>query len=297
MTKSQPLKSQKNKTPNRNQRVLSKKSGSIATKLSQRFPFLSQQSGLANDIVVDLNSTEVEFGSRYKRGKSARLESLQDMENRLELAALKNKLVQHEKMSAHLNQVLSELPGGLWQLFCQPNTLTQADAIFRLSFLVASESVPQFQLDTDLMQDRLQAITPDDLSKTILRDLIISISDEVTAQDIAERHNLGRQAIYDRQTRIVDRLENLTTGSDFMTMIEHIRATACVRKTTHLEVVMSHPLAQVLQLQPNQFPSIWDLVAIGFWQIAHQETGKNKSFRMKVKEKRHVLVTQQTKAR
>ena len=297
MTKNQLLKNKKTKTPKHYQRVSSPGSSSTATKLSQRFPFLSQQTGLLHEIVLDLDSTEKDFGSRYKRGKSARLEFLQVMEDRLELAALKNKSAQFERMSAHLNHVLSELPNGLWQLFSPPTTLTQADAIFRLSFLTAIESVPQFQLDPDLMHERLHEITPDDLSKTILRSLIVSINDEVTPNDIAVQHNLGRQAIYDRQSRIVDRLNKLTTDANFVTLIEHIRTTACVRKATHLEAVMSHPLAQVLQLQPNHFPSIWDLVAIGFWRIAHDETGKNKSFRMKVKDKRNVLIAQRSKTR
>ena len=103
--------------------------------IAEIFPLLSQQPGLPNDIREDLSSSDKIFGSRHKRGKTARLEVLENMENRLELALLRNRVAQSQALIHQLQDVLSANPTGLGQSLSIPVNAAQAEAVLSLSFL------------------------------------------------------------------------------------------------------------------------------------------------------------------
>ena len=248
------------------------------------FPLLSQQPGLSNDIRDDLSSTDNIFGSRHKRGKSARLEALENMENRLELAVLRNKVAQNQVLIDQLQFVLSANGGGLGQLFSIPINLEQAEAVFRLSFLRLGRPGPEFTLNPQTMMNKLSAVTTDDVSIEVLRQLIINISDSATPQDLAAKYGRGRQSIYDRQNRMTLKLDALIADSEFSELIQYLQSTTCVVRSSQITASLAHPLAAILLLPPNDFPSIHDLVAVAFWGIARLESNKRRSFRRTIRD-------------
>lgn len=250
------------------------------TPLAIRFPLLSQQPGLPSDIAEDLTSTDAAFGTRHKRGKLARLKVLEDLENRLELNLLRARVEESAHLMSQLREIISALPDGPGVLLTQPMTLLQAEVALRLSFLINGRSGPEFCLDPIEMCAAIKEVASDDVARDILRKLILKVDDTATAQTIAEDHGLGRQAIYDRQNRMVSRLDQLVTSPPFVQLSRHLLATACTQHASRIEVSLKHPLAAVLILPKGEFASAWDVVATGFWAIARTESGGRRSFRI-----------------
>lgn len=254
------------------------------------FPLLSQQPGLPNDIREDLSSSDKIFGSRHKRGKTARLEVLENMENRLELALLRNRVAQSQALINQLQDVLSANPAGLGQSLSIPTNAAQAEAVLSLSFLHTGRNGPGFTLEPVAMMNRLKAVTTDGVSVDILRELIIDISDVATAQDIATKHGLGRQAIYDRQNRLAAKLDDLIAEPDFLELIQYLQTTTCVVRSSQVTASLAHPLVAILLIQPDEFPSVQDLVSVAFWGIARTAGGDKRSFKRTIRDGKDWIV-------
>ena len=255
--------------------------------IAECFPLLSKQSGLSIDILDDLKLSDKSFGSRYKRGKNLRWELLENMENRLELDVLRNKVAQNNLMIEQLQSILLSDEAGLRQLISIPTNLEQARAVLSLYFLRIGQTGPEFTFNPTTMLARLKKIASNDLAVEILRELVINISVSTTAQDIATRNNLVRQTIYDRQNRIISKLETLIADQDFFELTKQLQSTTCVTRNSQLIASEDHPLVAILMIPAKDFPSIQDLVAVGFWGIAHRANGNKKSFRRTERDDRH----------
>ena len=258
--------------------------------IAEIFPLLSQQPGLPNDIREDLSSSDKIFGSRHKRGKTARLEVLENMENRLELALLRNRVAQSQALINQLQDVLSANPAGLGQSLSIPTNAAQAEAVLSLSFLHTGRNGPEFTLEPVAMMNKLKAVTTDGVSVDILRELIIDISDVATAQDIATKHGLGRQAIYDRQNRLATKLDGLIVEPDFLELIQYLQTTTCVVRSSQVTASLAHPLVAILLIQPDEFPSVQDLVSVAFWGIARTAGGDKRSFKRTIRDGKDWIV-------
>ena len=252
--------------------------------IAEIFPLLSQQPGLSNDIREDLSSSDKIFGSRHKRGKTARLEVLENMENRLELAVLRNRVAQSQALINQLQDVLSANPAGLGQSLSIPTNAAQAEAVFSFSFLHTGRNGPEFTLDRATMLNKIKTVTTDEVSVDILRELLIDITGVATAQDIATKHGLGRQAIYDRQNRLATKLDILIADPDFLELIQYLQTTTCVVKSSQVMASLAHPLVAILLIQPGEFPSIHDLISVAFWGIARTAGGDRKSFKRTIRD-------------
>jgi hypothetical protein len=252
--------------------------------IAEIFPLLSQQPGLPNDIREDLSSSDKIFGSRHKRGKTARLEVLENMENRLELALLRNRVAQSQALIDQLQDVLSANPAGLGQSLSIPKNAAQAEAVLSLSFLHTGRNGPEFTLEPVVMMKKLKAVTTDGVSVDILRELIINISNVATAQDIATKHGLGRQAIYDRQNRLATKLNGLIAEPDFLELIQYLQTTTCVVRSSQVTASLAHPLVAIMLIQPDEFPSVQDLVSVAFWGIARTASGDKRSFKRTIRD-------------
>jgi hypothetical protein len=193
---------------------------------------------------------------------------------------MRGKFAHHEALKGQLQKVLSSTSDDLTTLFAVPMNLAQSEAVFQLSFLHLGKSGPEFTLDTKSMFEAVKSVASDELSIQILRELIVSVNSDTTAQDIATSYGLGRQAIYDRQNRLITKLDAVIAGTDFQHLIDYLRTRTCIVKSARLTASMNHPLVAILLLQPDDFPSVHDLMSIAFWGIARQETGERKSFRL-----------------
>ncbi len=252
--------------------------GTRITSLADRFPLLSQQPGLSIDLQEDLTLSDIEFGRRHKRGKSARFELLENMENRLQITPMRHRLSELESLVGRLANLLTSESQTFGRLVALPLSLEHARITFDLSFLAKSGEGLVFQLDSEEMLRQLSAVATDDLSRLILRELIIGVNRDVTAQDIADEFQVVRQAIYDRQSRIILKLDDLLSGTDFSFFVDFIRTNLCVVRGSKLTVSTAHPLIAILLLDTTYDFTVRDLVAVGLWGVARAETGKKKSF-------------------
>jgi hypothetical protein len=252
--------------------------------IAEIFPLLSQQPGLPNDIKEDLSSSDKIFGSRHKRGKTARLEVLENMENRLELALLRNRVAQSQALIDQLQALLSANPAGLGQSLSIPTNAAQAEAVLSLSFLHTGRNGPEFTIDPVTLMNKLKTVTTDEVSVDILRELLIDISSVATAQDIATKHGLGRQAIYDRQNRLATKLDVLIADPDFLELIQYLQTTTCVVRSSQVTASLAHPLVAILLIQHGEFPSIQDLISVAFWGVARSTGDDKRSFKRTIRD-------------
>lgn len=252
--------------------------GSRTTPLADRFPLLSQQPGLSKDLQDDLTLSDIEFGRKHKRGKSARFELLENMENRLQISPMRHRLDELGGLVGRLANLLTPENQTFGKFVSLPLSLEHARITFDLSFLTKSGDGLAFQLDTEEMLRQLSAVATDDLSRLILRELIIGVNRDVTAQDIADDFQIVRQAIYDRQSRLISRLDDLLVGPDFLFLVDYIRTNFCVVRGSKLTVSTAHPLVAILLLDTTEVFTVRDLLAVGLWGVARAETGNKKSF-------------------
>jgi len=246
--------------------------------ISERFPLLSEQAGLVSNIRDDLVLTDTEFGKKYKRGKTARLEFLENMENRLQLAPLRAKLAHMEQLTTKLENLIEIGNQGFGSTFATPRNLEQARVVLEMTFLRRGVEGPEFGIDTSSMEERLGSIASDEVARDIIRDLILNIRGDYSVSDIADKHGLGKQAIYDRQGRLVNKLDELIEQPDFQLLVAYLRNNTCVLRGSKLVSSTAHPLIAILLLERAKFPSIHDVVALGLWAVARAETGDKKTF-------------------
>jgi hypothetical protein len=247
--------------------------------LADEFPYLNKQVGLQRDVQEDLMLTDREFGKKHKRGKIARRELLQNLENRLELLALRSRVDDYKNLDKQFQHLLSANEAGLIQSASIPLNLRQAEVVLWLSALTLDGTATKFIFDVEVLVDELRTICSDHLSIDILRNLVINNCGMLTAQQIADREGRGRQAIYDRQDRIISRLNRLIENADYKKFVEALEASTCITNSDRMIASISHPLAAISLLQPDKFPSISDVVATGYWLIARRHNDGKKSFR------------------
>ena len=247
--------------------------------LADEFPYLNKQAGLQRDVQEDLMLTDNDFGSKHKRGKAARRELLQNLENRLELVALRNKNDEYSKLDQQPHRLLLANEAGLIQSASVPMNLKQAEVVLWLSSLTLEGTTSKFAFDVEVLIDQLRTICNEHLSIKILRNLIINSVGLLTAQQIADEEGLGRQAVYDRQDRIISRLNRLIENEEYKRFIDVLEASTCISNSDRIVASISHPLTAISLLQADVFPSVSDVVATGYWLIARRHNDGKKSFR------------------
>lgn len=249
--------------------------------LMQKFPLLSTQRGLADDIRADLLLTDKEFGLKHKRGKSARLESLENMENRLQVAPLRERVKELEDLMTRIDHLVSLNEKGLGTCFAVPTSLQHAQTVLELTFLRRSPSGLEFLLHAEQMMDALVALARDEVSIDVVRKLIIDPLARSSVSEVADSHGLGVQTIYDRRTRLVSKLTEISGQRDFVILANHLRTEVCFIRGTKTIAPLNHPLLSTLLLEPEVFPSIHDVVSIALWMVGKSEQ-VNAKFRRNV---------------
>jgi hypothetical protein len=76
--------------------------------IHERFPLLSESDDTPDDVRADLDLTDTELGTRYRRGKQTRLNRYQQLEDALALQAAHN----YQATTEPILEVLQELMGG-----------------------------------------------------------------------------------------------------------------------------------------------------------------------------------------
>ncbi len=76
--------------------------------IGKRFPLLWKSNDTPDDVQTDLRLTDIELGTRYRRGKQTRLDRYQQLEDALALQAARN----YQATTEPILEVLQELMGG-----------------------------------------------------------------------------------------------------------------------------------------------------------------------------------------
>ncbi len=249
--------------------------------LGQKFPMLSAQRGLPLDIRSDLALTDKEFGLKHKRGKAARLEALENMENRLQIAPLRKKLADLELLVGRIGKLIESNEKGFETFLATPATLEQAQAIIELIFLCASPEGLQFSIDPERMKQSLENVARDQISVDVVRKLMLDPFDQTSVADIAHSHGLGVQTIYDRRARLTSKLNDVTNDSDFAQLVDYLKNEVCFVRGTKIVAPLSHPVLATLLLEAGEYPSVHDIVSVAVWSIAKDQPGKQ-TFRRSV---------------
>jgi len=241
-------------------------------RLSDLFPDLANYA--ANDLQTtrDLLLTESEFGSKYRKGKSHRL---QELETKNIKVAYENLRIEHARISSlgsTLDAILSETSGDLHHLLTVPKTPEQATALLRLWFINSGPRGSRVQVTLDDLQEAVKKLKIDDVDAEVARRLIFPIGEPEPVQRFAARVKLARQSIYPRIRRLSENFEKLSQDRIFAPLVEAV-IEAKRPSQTGIRFPLQHPLISI-SLLPAEGPlgHVSDLVRIAILCAASQES-------------------------
>jgi hypothetical protein len=241
-------------------------------RLSDLFPDLANYA--ANDLQTtrDLLLTESEFGSKYRKGKSHRLQELETKNIRV---AYENLRIEHARISSlgsELDAILNETNGNLHHLLTVPKTPEQATALLRLWFINSGPRGSRVQVTLEDLQEAVKKLKIDDVDTEIARRLIFPIGEPEPVQKFAARVKLARQSIYPRIRRLTENLERLSQDKVFAPLVEAV-IEAKRPSQTGIRFPVQHPLMSI-SLLPAEGPlgHVSDLIRIAVLCAANQES-------------------------
>jgi len=241
-------------------------------RISDLFPDLANYAANDHQTTQDLLLTEAEFGSKYRKGKSQRL---QELETKNIKVAYENLRLEHARVNSlglELDAVLRDTNGALHQLLAVPKTPQQATALFRLWFINNGPKGARIQVTLDDVQTVIKKLEFDDIDTEIARCLIFPIEIAESVLDFANRVNLARQSIYPRIQKIMERFGNLSDDKTFAPLIEAVNQ-AKTSSQTGVLFLPQHPLVSIaLQPGTGPFGTVSDLIRIAMLCAANQES-------------------------
>lgn len=248
-------------------------------RISDFFPDLANYAANDHQTTQDLLLSESEFGSKYRKGKSQRL---QELETKNIKVAYENLRLEHARVNSlglELDAVLRDTNGDLHPLLTVPKTPQQATALFRLWFVNNGPKGCQIQVTLDDLQTAIKTLELDNIDTEIARRLIFPIGKPESIQDFASRVKLARQSIYPRIRRIMEHFENLTNNKTFAPLIEAVNQTK-TQSQTGVIFPPQHPLISIALL-PATGPlgDVSDLIRIAMLCAANQETSSSRGSR------------------
>jgi len=241
-------------------------------RISDLFPDLANYAANDHQTAQDLLLAESEFGSKYRKGKSQRL---QELETKNIKVAYENLRLEHARVNSlglELDAVLRDTNGALHQLLAVPKTPQQATALFRLWFINNGPKGAQIQVTLDDVQTVIKKLEFDDIDTEIARCLIFPVEIAESVLDFANRVNLARQSIYPRIQKIMERFGNLSDDKTFAPLIEAVNQ-AKTSSQTGVLFLPQHPLVSIaLQPGTGPFGTVSDLIRIAMLCAANQDS-------------------------
>jgi len=248
-------------------------------RLTDLFPDLANYAANDHQTTQDLLLTETEFGSKYRKGKSHRL---QELETRNIKVAYENLRLEHARVSSlgsELDAILRDTNGTLHHLLTVPKTPQQATALLRLWFINNGPKGSRIQVFLEDLQTAIKQFELDSIDTEIARRIIFPIVEPDSVQEFASRVKLARQSIYPRIRKITERFESLINDKTFAPLIEAVNQA----KTTSQDGVLfpiQHPLINIALLPANgPLGDVSDLIRIAILCAANQESSSSRESR------------------
>ena len=233
--------------------------------IGRRFPLMSASSYLALDIREDFLLTENAFGEKYRRGKQARLEELQNVENRLAVEHLSSE-IEHMRPITDLLSMFSGSSATLLDAATGvPVDEKKAEIIYGLATIRLQRSLEVADYSLSNIRNIMQQLGLDDLGVSIFRELVCGIDIGESALAIGARHKVSRQTVSERRTRLVTKMLNLRGISQVMSlqtfMSSRIQNDKGIQGFSLLDPVIA------ISRVPNrsEFPNVIDVVLLGLW--------------------------------
>ena len=233
--------------------------------IGRRFPLMSASSYLALDIREDFLLTENAFGEKYRRGKQARLEELQNVENRLAVEHLSSE-IEHMRPITDLLSMFSGSSATLLDAATGvPVDEKKAEIIYGLATIRLQRSLEVADYSLSNIRNILQQLGLDDLGVSIFRELICGIDIGESALAIGARHKVSRQTVSERRTRLVTKMLNLRENSQVMSLQTFMSSR--IKNDRGVQVFsLLDPVVAISRI-PNrsEFPNVVDVVLLGLW--------------------------------
>ena len=233
--------------------------------VGSRFPLMSRSSHLALDIREDFLLTKKAFGEKYRRGTQARLEELQNVENRLAVEHLSLE-IEHMRPITDLLSMFSGSSATLLDAASGvPVDEKKAEILYGLATIRLQRSLEVADYSLSNIRNILRQLDLDDLGVSIFRELICGIDIGESALAIGARHKVSRQTVSERRTRLVTKILNLRGNSQVMSlqtfMSSRIQNDKGIQGFSLLDPVVA------ISRVPNrsEFPNVIDVVILGLW--------------------------------
>ena len=233
--------------------------------VGSRFPLMSRSSHLALDIREDFLLTKKAFGEKYRRGTQARLEELQNVENRLAVEHLSLE-IEHMRPITDLLSMFSGSSATLLDAASGvPVDEKKAEILYGLATIRLQRSLEVADYSLSNIRNILRQLDLDDLGVSIFRELICGIDIGESALAIGARHKVSRQTVSERRTRLITKILNLRGNSQVMSlqtfMSSRIQNDKGIQGFSLLDPVVA------ISRVPNrsEFPNVIDVVILGLW--------------------------------
>ena len=233
--------------------------------VGSRFPLMSRSSHLALDIREDFLLTKKAFGEKYRRGTQARLEELQNVENRLAVEHLSLE-IEHMRPITDLLSMFSGSSATLLDAASGvPVDEKKAEILYGLATIRLQRSLEVADYSLSNIRNILRQLDLDDLGVSIFRELICGIDIGESALAIGARHKVSRQTVSERRTRLITKILNLRGNSQVMSlqtfMSSRIQNDKGIQGFSLLDPIIA------ISRVPNrsEFPNVIDVVLLGLW--------------------------------
>ncbi len=233
--------------------------------LRHRFPLLWRLDATDPEFREDLERTDREFGSKWRRHKADRLAELQRHEDQLALAVARDEIAAARPVIDLLG-LLAHAPGSLLAAVATtPIDAETAETVFRLSTIRLSPAVSVADHDLDEVLDDLSSLHPDDLGEAILREAIYPVGPPIPNSRLAKRFGITRQSVSERRRRLEDRLIELGKRRSLASLRDHLEGRTRHQATGPV-LPPNDPFAGIARLDhEGSFPDVIDAVQAGLW--------------------------------
>ena len=233
--------------------------------VGSRFPLMSASPHLALDIREDFLLAEKAFGEKYRRGKQARLEELQNIENRLAVEHLSME-VEHLRPITDLLSMFSGSSATLLDAASGvPVDEKKAEIIYGLASIRLQRSLEVADYSLSDVQNILTQLDLDELGVSIFRELICGIDTGGSALAIGARHKVSRQTVSERRTRLITKILKLKENSRIMALQTFMSSRMQNEKGIQGFTLLDPVIAISRVPNRSEFPNVVDVVLFGLW--------------------------------
>jgi len=235
--------------------------------LREVFPHLWASVSTSADVRADLKKTSIELGSALKRGKSIRLAKLRDLENELEVSALKVQLMDHSRISNLLNDLPCKHGSILDVAQIIPSSLVEAETILSLAAVFVGQQVRIDEFDSNKCKKLLDDLNLDEIDVQIFRGQISVSEKKSSIAQIASTFRISRQSVNERRRRLYKKLHNLEATAEFSALNTFLIRRAR-RTNAKLKFRSEDPIIAIRTVaNDSNFATVVDVINTSLWLL------------------------------